>query len=495
MALQLYDTLTRETRPFEPREDGKASIYVCGPTVQAAPHVGHGRAKVVFDVLRRYLAWSGYEVLFVRNVTDVDDKIIMRAARERSTQSRVAATYTREYNDAMRELGVLPPDVEPLATGHILEMQALIQELLDQDKAYVSEGNVLFRVRRFDEYGKLSGRKIDELQGGDDVVGSDVKEDPLDFAMWKAAKPDEPSWPSPWGDGRPGWHIECSAMASRHLGHGFDIHGGGFDLVFPHHENEIAQYEAAHGAPFARSWVHNGMVRMGEEKMSKSLGNIVALPEAIAEWGRGPLRLWYLCAHHRSPLTYEEDRLGEATAAHERLLTFLRTAGAVVRDVLGEADASPDTDAAAPYVDRFRAAMDDDLNATAAIAVLHDLVSDGHDVLKKAEAGDTGAAAVVWALGDTLVELADEVLGLNLEATIAAGQQLGDRLRPVVDGLLEERAAARAEKDFARADAIRDQLAAAGIVVEDRPGASRWYVGPAPLPSSGAQGRDTSRDG
>ncbi len=481
MALQLYDTLTRETRPFEPREPGKAAMYVCGPTVQAAPHVGHGRANVVFDVLRRHLAWSGYEVLFVRNITDVDDKIIMRATRERTTASQIATRYTREYNDAMRGLGVLPPDVEPLATGHIHEMQALIQDLLDQDKAYVSEGNVLFRVRRFDGYGKLSGRRIDDLVGGDDIVGSDVKEDPLDFAMWKAAKPDEPSWPSPWGDGRPGWHIECSAMAARHLGHGFDIHGGGFDLVFPHHENEITQYEAAHGEPFARTWVHNGMVRMGEEKMSKSLGNIVSLPEALDQWGRGALRLWYLSAHHRSPLTYDEERLAEASAAHDRLVTFLRTAAVVVGDpheASGEAgEHDPDPDAAAPYRDRFRAAMDEDLNATAAIAVLHDLVSDGHDLLKKAETGDDGAIAAVASLGDALTELGDRVLGLDLDRTVTATHRLGARLRPMVEGLLAERAAARDQKDFARADAIRDQLSAAGIVVEDRPGSSRWYVG------------------
>ncbi len=469
MALQLYDTLTRETRPFEPREPGTASIYVCGPTVQAEPHVGHGRANVIYDVLRRYLLWSGYEVTYVRNVTDVDDKIIMRASRERTSPSRVATTYTRAYNAAMDRLGVLPPDVEPFATGHIFEMQALIQELLDQDKAYVSEGNVLFRVRRFDGYGKLSGRRIDELVGGDDIVGSDVKDDPLDFAMWKAAKPDEPSWPSPWGPGRPGWHIECAAMAARHLGHGFDIHGGGYDLVFPHHENEVAQYEAAHGEPFARTWMHNGMVRMGEEKMSKSIGNIVSMGEAVDQWGRGAMRLWYLSAHHRSPLTYDEERLGEASASFDRLATFLRTARVVAGE--GESD-----DASSAYVERFRAAMDDDLNAPAGVAVLHDLASDGHDLLKKAESGDEGAAASVRSLAATLIELADEVLGLGLGDQIAREADLAARLEPMVEGLLADRAEARAEKDFARADAIRERLAAAGVVIEDRPGGSRWYV-------------------
>jgi cysteinyl-tRNA synthetase len=479
MALHLYDTLRRDTVPFEPRDEGKASLYLCGPTVQAGPHVGHGRGAVVFDVLRRYLTWSGYEVTLVRNVTDVDDKIIIRAARENSTPSKIATRYTREFNDAMDALHVLPPDVEPLATGHILEMQQLIAELIEQDKAYERDGNVLFRVRKFPGYGKLSGRKIDDLVGGDDVVGADIKDDPLDFAMWKAAKPDEPSWPSPWGDGRPGWHIECSAMASKHLGHGFDIHGGGLDLVFPHHENEITQYEAAHGEPFVRYWVHNGMVRMGEEKMSKSLGNIIPLKEAIEEWGPGTLRLWYLSAHHRSPLTFEDDRILDARAAYTRLLTFLQTAAVTL-----PADVEPDDSAATAQVEAFRIAMDDDLNAPAAIAVLHEIASAGHEQLKAAEGGDGAAASAAAGLAATLLTLADDVLGLGMQAVLDRTQHLTDRLAPVITGLLDQRAAARADKDFARADAIRDQLAAAGVVVEDRPAGSRWYLDAFPAASS-----------
>jgi cysteinyl-tRNA synthetase len=471
MALHLYDTLRRDTVPFEPRDEGKAGLYLCGPTVQAGPHVGHGRAAVVFDVLRRYLAWSGYDVTFVRNVTDIDDKIIIRAQREGVTQARIAATYTREYNAALDALHVLPPDVEPLATGHIIEMQELISELIEQDKAYERDGNVLFRVRKFPDYGKLSGRKIDDLVGGDDVIGADLKDDPLDFAMWKAAKPDEPSWPSPWGDGRPGWHIECSAMASKHLGHGFDIHGGGLDLVFPHHENEITQYEATRGEPFARYWVHNGMVRMGEEKMSKSLGNIVALKDAIDEWGPGTLRLWYLSAHHRSPLTFEDDRILDARAAYTRLVTFLQTAEVALPD-----DVTADDAAAQDKVDAFRTAMDDDLNAPAAIAVLHDIVTAGHEQLKAAEAGDGAAAATAAGLAATLLTLSDDVLGLGLQAVLDRTRHLTDRLAPVIGDLLEQRAAARADKDFARADALRDRLAAAGVVVEDRPSGSRWYL-------------------
>ena len=478
MSLHLYDTLRREKVPFEPRDEGKVSIYVCGPTVQAPPHIGHGRATVVFDVLRRHLVATDHEVLHVANVTDVDDKIILRAARERTAPAIVAARNLRAYNDALDALGNLAPTVQPLATAHIAEMQALIQELLDQDKAYVADGNVLFRVRRFDEYGKLSNRAVDDLQTGEDVVGAEGKDDPLDFAMWKAAKEGEVSWPSPWGPGRPGWHIECSAMARRHLGHGFDIHGGGFDLVFPHHENEIAQYEAAHGTSFARYWMHNGMVRMGEEKMSKSLGNIIGLHEAVQDWGKGPLRLWYLSAHHRSPLTYDTDRLTEASAAFARLSTFVRTA-----DALDPVDDTSASELPTPFVEAFRAALDDDLNAPAAVAQLHELVTAGHDRVAAAGSGDADALADVAAARAALVELADDTLGLGLGEVAAEAAAMRRRVAPLVTALLEDRAAAREAKDWDRADAVRDQLAAAGVVVEDRAGTSHWHLGDLPDPS------------
>jgi cysteinyl-tRNA synthetase len=478
MSLVLYDTLRREKAPFEPREAGKASLYVCGPTVQADAHVGHGRAAVVFDVLRRYLAYSGYEVTFVQNVTDVDDKIILRARREGVEPAVIATRYTRAWNRTMDALGVLAPDVQPLATGHLIEMQELIQLLIDRGKAYESGGDVFFRVRTFEGYGKLSRRQVDDMQQGEDVIDADHKEDPLDFAMWKAAKAGEPAWSSVWGPGRPGWHIECSAMAAQHLGHGFDIHGGGLDLVFPHHENEIAQHEAAHDDTFARIWVHNGMVRMGDEKMSKSIGNVVALEEAVATWGVGPLRLWYLSAQHRTPLTFETERLRDATTVHQRFTTFLRSA----RRAAGDLD--PDPNAAQRHVDAFRAAMDDDLNAPSAVAALHELVSDGNDRLPKAEAGQPAARSEVAGLADALVELGDEVLGLALERALEGAATIERQLAPLVDQLLEQRQAARADKDFATADAIRDQLAAAGVVVEDRPGAARWYVS-APAPTAG----------
>ncbi|MEX2329157.1 MAG: cysteine--tRNA ligase, partial [Nitriliruptoraceae bacterium] len=285
MSIFLYDTLRRAEVEFVPRDEGRVAMYACGPTVQSDAHVGHGRLLVVADVLRRLFLRRGYDVTYVQNVTDIDDKIILRARREKVAPSVIATRYTLAWNRVADALGVLAPDVQPLATGHLLEMQQLIAELVEKDRAYAVDGDVFFRVRSFPDYGKLSRRRIDELEQGADVVDADRKEDPLDFALWKSAKPGEPSWPSPWGDGRPGWHIECSAMAARHLGEGFDIHCGGLDLVFPHHENEIAQHEAAHGGVFARHWIHNGMVQMGDEKMSKSVGNVVNLAEAVDTWG------------------------------------------------------------------------------------------------------------------------------------------------------------------------------------------------------------------
>ncbi|MBY5160937.1 cysteine--tRNA ligase [Salsipaludibacter albus] len=475
MALQLYDSLRREQVDFEPRDPGKASLYVCGPTVQDKPHVGHGRASVVFDVLRRWLTWSGYEVTHVTNVTDVDDKIILKAQLTGTTPAMVATENLRAFNQASDALGLLPVHVQPMATGHLFEMQDMISRLIDKEMAYERDGNVLFRVRTLEDYGKLSRRDVDDMRGSEDIIGAESKDDPIDFAMWKAAKPGEPSWPSPWGDGRPGWHIECAAMAGKHLGPGFDIHGGGLDLVFPHHENEIAQFEAAEDAPFARYWVHNGMLRMGEDKMSKSIGNVIGIVDAVETWGRGPLRLWYLSAHHRSPLTYDTDRLVEASAAFDRLATLVRTVRTLgVDPVPLDRDDVPAV--AAPHVDRFTVAMDDDLNATAAVSVLHDAVTVAHEHVRAAETGDDEARTAAAVLAGMVVTLADDVLGLGLGAAVERDDAVGDRFGALVEHLIGERTAARDDRDFARADAIRDQLAAAGVVVEDRPNGSRWYL-------------------
>ncbi len=471
MALVIYDTLRREKVPFETRTDGEAAVYVCGPTVYGDAHIGHGRFAVVFDVLRRYLRYHGYDVTYVMNITDVDDKIINRANREGTSPFEVATRYTRGWNTVMDRLGVEAPDIQPFATGHIQDMQELIADLVEADKAYVSDGNVLFRVRTFDDYGKLSGRRIDDAQQPADVAEV-VKDDPIDFALWKAAKEGEPSWPSPWGPGRPGWHIECSAMAAKHLGDGFDVHGGGVDLVFPHHENEIAQHEAARG-PFARHWMHNGMLRMSDAKMARSVGNVISLDDALDIWGRGPLRVWYASASYRSPLTFDEDLLDEAATAFQRLVTFVRNA----RD-LGQGFDRTDVDAAAAERHRndLETALDDDLNMPGALAALHEAVSEGNELLPDAQRGDDGACRAVVAIGRVVVEAADDVLGLGIDDVLRPDQELAERFAPLVEDLLERREAARQERDFDRADAIRAALADAGVVVEDRPDGAHWHL-------------------
>lgn len=470
MSLVLYDTLRRAEAAFVPRDDGKASMYVCGPTVQSDAHVGHGRLLVVSDLLRRHLAHHGLDVTYIQNVTDIDDKIILRARREKVAPAVIATRYTHAWNRCMDALGVAEPHVQPFATGHLLEMQALIAELIAQDKAYAVDGDVFFRVRTFDAYGALSRRRIDELEQGDDVVDSDRKEDPLDFAMWKSAKPGEPAWPSPWGDGRPGWHIECSVMATKHLGPGFDIHCGGLDLVFPHHENEIAQFEAAHGVPFARNWVHNGMVQMGDEKMSKSVGNVIGLHEAIDTWGRGPMRLWYLSAQHRTPLTFDTARLRDASTTFDRFVTFVRQA----RRFAGPA--SSDLAAASSHRDAFVAAMDDDLNAPVAVAALHELTTAGNDLIAARQGSDDRAREAAAGFAATMVDLADGVLGLDIEGGLAQAGLIETRMAPLVEALLERRQAAREARDFATADMIRDRIVDAGVVVEDRPEGPRWHA-------------------
>lgn len=469
MALRLYDTLAREERLFVPRRDGAVGMYVCGPTVQAASHIGHGRAAVVFDVLRRYLEFGGLTVTFIQNITDIDDKIIFRANTEQVSAAQIATRYTRIWNDTMRSLNVLAPTVQPHATGHLIEMFTLIEQLIDAGYAYAVDGDVFFRVRTFSTYGSLSRRVVDDMQQGDDVVDADRKEDQLDFALWKSAKPGEPSWLSPWGQGRPGWHIECSAMAAKHLPEGIDIHGGGFDLVFPHHENEIAQHEAVHTTTFANYWVHNGMVRMGAEKMSKSLGNVIALDNALAMWGPGPLRVWYLSAQHRTPLTFDDDRLSDAAIVFNRFVTCARSARR-----LGHGNGNDAV--CGSYQDKFVRAMDDDLNVPVAMSVLHELVTDANAALTKANAGDVTAQAVVRSLGELLVTLADSVFGLGIDETLARETAAETLLAPFVEAMLSQRRNARAAKDYALADRLRDQLTAGGVVVEDGPDGERWYV-------------------
>ncbi|RZQ61677.1 cysteine--tRNA ligase [Amycolatopsis suaedae] len=455
MALHLYDTATRSMREFHPARSGTASMYVCGATVQGVPHIGHVRGALNYDVLRRWLVHSGLDVLFVRNVTDIDDKILTKAADAGRPWWEWGFTHERAFEDAYEALGCLPPSIAPRATGHVTQMVELMRRLIDGGHAYASGGDVYFAVKSFDGYGELSRQQLDEVQQGESA--GEGKRDPRDFTLWKAAKPGEPSWPTPWGPGRPGWHLECSAMATTYLGAEFDIHGGGVDLVFPHHENERAQSNAA-GDGFARFWLHNAWVTLAGEKMSKSLGNVVAIPEMLREHRAVELRYYLVQPHYRSTIEYSPGALSEAAQGYQRIEQFLRRAGDVP---VGQVDPA------------FAAALDDDLATPQAFAVMHNTVRDGNTAL---DAGDNSRA----------VELASSlramtgVLGLDPLSPRWAGA--GDEgptrqaLASLVESMLEERIAARAERDFARADAIRDRLHAAGVAVEDTPDGPQWTV-------------------
>ena len=454
MAIRVTNTLGGSEEVFEPQQPGRVGIYVCGPTVYDVPHVGHARAAVVFDVLRRHLTWRGYDVFFVRNITDVDDKIITKANELGVDSAVVAERFTRVYDDAMCALNVLPPDVAPRASGHIPEMLDIIGKLVDQGYAYEGEGSVYYAVEKFGDYGKLSGRGLDELANRERVEAAPGKHHPLDFALWKAAKPGEPAWSSPWGPGRPGWHIECSAMSARYLAQPFDIHGGGADLIFPHHENEIAQSEAAHGAEFARYWLHNGHVKIRGEKMSKSLRNYVNVNEVLEDYPAEVLRTFFASAHYRSQIDYGPDALDEAAAVWDRFRSFLRVAPEIeIAD-----------DAVAGKLTAFGDALDDDLNTPGALAALHELVREGHSALERGETAIAGEAraAVVAGLA---------VLGIEPSADART-----DVVGPLVELLLEQREGARAAKDFARADEIRDKLTAIGVRVEDSSEGPRWFL-------------------
>jgi len=461
--MEIYSTLDRKRRAFEPRDEGRVGIYVCGPTVQAAPHVGHGRAAVAFDVLRRYLEWSGYEVTYVQNVTDVEDKIITVALEEGVDTKDVADRVYREFAEAYRLLGVRRPSVEPRATDHIDDMIEMTGRLIDEGHAYEAGGDVYFSVRSYEPYGKLSRHNLDDLVSGARVEPGEHKRDPLDFAVWKGAKPGEPAWDSPWGPGRPGWHIECSAMARRYLGDDFDIHAGGQDLIFPHHENEIAQSEAATGRPFARYWMHNGMVNLGGEKMAKSTGHVIDLLDALERWHPLAVRLFYLRTHYRKPLEFSESSLADAEASLKRLWAFRRRVAEPVEDLADEES-----------IARFRAAMDDDLDVAGALGVLFDTVREGNRLLDAGEQAGRSVAAYdeimsVFGLDEPTAGLDDLAVPL---ADLAARYDVPEQ---GVEGLIERRAQAREDGDWASADAIRDGLTAIGITLEDTADGIRWH--------------------
>ena len=456
--LQLHNTLSNSKVPFTPIDEGKIRLYVCGMTVYDYCHIGHARVMVSFDVITRYLRHAGYQVEYVRNITDVDDKIIKRAAENGESCEQL----TQRFIDAMHEdelaLNVLPPDQEPRATGHIQAIRDMVQTLIEKKYAYAaSNGDVYYRVEKFDGYGKLTNRKLEDMRAGARVDINDVKENPFDFVLWKAAKKDEVSWPSPWGEGRPGWHIECSAMTKCCLGNHFDIHGGGPDLPFPHHENEIAQSEAANGETFVNYWLHAGAVRVNKEKMSKSLGNFFTIREVLAKFPAEIVRYLLTASHYRSQIDYAEDALVEAQRALDRLYTAM--------DQLELKGVSLE----GPYLDRFNSAMDDDFNTREAISVLFEMAREVNRLKRDTDPQAAVLASQMRGLGNIL-----GLLELDPQAYLRGKAGEGDLADADVDGLVVQRQQAKSDRNFALSDQIRDQLKVAGIVLEDSKEGTVW---------------------
>ncbi len=462
VTLRIYDTSTRTVRDFVPLESGKVGIYLCGATVQAPPHVGHIRSGVAFDVVRRWLSAQGYEVTFVRNVTDIDDKIIHNAAHDDVPYWVVAFKNERAFTDAYESLGCLPPTAEPRATGHVPEMIYMMQEIIDANHGYAEAGDVYFDVRSDVSYGTLSGQKIDDMLGASDAVAQ-VKRDPHDFAMWKAAKPDEPHWDTPWGPGRPGWHIECSAMARKYLGKSFDIHGGGIDLIFPHHENEIAQSKAA-GDPFANYWMHNAWVTTAGEKMSKSLGNSLLVSEVLKRIPPLHLRYYLAGSHYRSMLEFSDSAAQVAGQGFERIHGFITRA----MEALGICEVDVDGSARA---EKFDAEMNNDFGVPNAIAVIHDVVRAANSKLAASETEAVRVALI------SVVSMLDS-LGMNPLDPHWEQEQSNhqDIIGQLVQVVIDQRADARARKDFEAADAIRNELDRIGIALEDSKEGVRFSI-------------------
>ncbi len=465
--MQIFNTLTRQKETLVPLEEGKLRIYACGPTVYNFIHIGNARPLCVFDTLRRYLEWRGFDVRFVQNFTDIDDKIIRRANEEGVTYEEIAKRYIAEFWTDAKGLGVKEATVHPKATENIDEIIAIISGLEEKGFAYKApNGDVYFRTRRFNEYGKLSHQPLDDLESGARIAVGEDKEDPMDFALWKAAKAGEPAWASPWSDGRPGWHIECSAMARRYLGETIDIHGGGQDLIFPHHENEIAQSECCNGVPFARYWMHNGYINVDNKKMSKSLNNFFTVRDVAKIYGYEAIRFFLISSSYRSPINYSAEIIEQGISALDRLYTCrdnLQFAIDNAKADAGENDAELLAKADARR-EQFITAMDDDLNTADAIAALFDLTKDINVAIAAPE--KVGKTACEKAL-DTFMQLAD-VLGLLYE-------RKKESLDDEIEALIAARAAARKEKNWAEADRIRDELKARNIVLEDTPQGVKWH--------------------
>jgi len=467
--MKLHNTLSGHLEEFVPLVPGKVGMYVCGVTLYDRSHIGHARALVTFDVLFRYLRFLGWEVTFVRNFTDVDDKIIARAQSAGISAMELAETNIRAFAEDVKALGCLAPTLEPRATAHIPEMIALIQELEGKGLAYAADGDVYYAVDKFPGYGKLAKRRLEDMVAGARVEVDARKRHPMDFALWKASKPGEPWWDSPWGKGRPGWHIECSAMSTKYLGQSFDIHGGGTDLIFPHHENEIAQSEGAKGCAFARYWVHNGMVTIEQEKMSKSLGNFMTVQEAAGRLGGEAVRFFVIGTHYRSPLDFSPQRLEESARALTRLYETLARADQAVP---GWRDAEADPE----VMDEFRGAMDDDLNTARALGVVFETVRTINRLL------DEGQPAAPARLRRAVASIA-EVLGIGAQDASAVIERarrahLDEAALDTaeIEQLIARRNAARKARDFKQADAIRAELKARGIILEDTPAGTVWKV-------------------
>ncbi len=458
--LQIYDTLTKQKAAFKPLIEGEISMYVCGMTVYDFCHIGHARVMVSFDVITRFLRSQGWKVNYVRNITDVDDKILRRANENQESMEQLTERMIAAMHEDEASLFVLPPDQEPRATGHIQGIIEITQTLIDKGYAYAaSNGDVYYRVAKFDGYGKLTNKNIDELRAGARVAVNDVKENPIDFVLWKAAKEGEVSWPSPWGEGRPGWHIECSAMSKHCLGDNFDIHGGGPDLPFPHHENEIAQSEAANGCTFANNWMHAGAVRVNSEKMSKSLGNFFTIREVLKQYNAEVVRLFLASVHYRSYIDYSEQSLKEAQVKLERFYQALR-------GVQGSADVELQND----YSAKFNAAMNDDFNTPKAIAVLFELVNE----LNSASRQELPTAP---ALAKQLLDLAGSIglLQQDPEAFLQGEAKEGELTAQQIEAFIVQRKEARANKDFAESDRIRDLLLEQGVILKDTREGTSWF--------------------
>lgn len=469
MSIQIYNTLSRQKEPFETIEPGRVRMYVCGPTVYSKAHIGHAMSVMIFDIIRRYLEYRGYQVRHVMNYTDVDDKIIQRASQEGINPFSLAERYTNEFDRHLEELNILPPSVKPRATRTIKQILDMIQQLVEKDYAYAINGDVYFRIKKDKDYGKLSRRKLEEMQSGFRIEVDVRKEHPMDFALWKSAKADEPSWESPWGMGRPGWHIECSAMSLTHLGEQIDIHGGGNDLIFPHHENEIAQTESLTGKQFARYWVHNGMLQLAGEKMSKSLGNLITIEEFLMKNSADVFRLMILNSSYRNPLTYSEEVINQTRRAIERMRLAL--APALPNSQPSQEAASTLHDKAENTRKAFVEAMDDDFNSAGALGFIFDLVRSIN------QTRDSGADDATLTEAQGVLRELTSVLGLRLDPSEQkAGQDTKD-IGPFIDLLIEIRNELRQQKLWALSDRVRDGLKEMGVLLEDKKdGTTGWRI-------------------